>query len=85
MNSEFPFPAHTCTQTGTLRREKLKPVFTISVQSDVLEIKRKGEGGEEEGKVTWEARKKENHVFYLFLLLFGWVFVGGFSVSSPML
>lgn len=86
MNSEFPCPAHTCTHTrkqAYVGGRKLKPLFTIAVQSDVLEIKRKGEGGEEEGKVTWEGRKKENHVFYLFLLLFCKVFLWIFFSFQP--
>lgn len=85
MNSQFPSTKmsskHVHTHTSRHRSEKLNPFFTISVQSDVLEIKRKGDGGVEEGKLTWEGRKKERHVFYLFLLFFVGFFF--FSLQFP--
>lgn len=71
----FECPANHARVHSHKKLKKPNPLFTISLQSDGLEIKRKGEGG----KITWEGRKKQSHVFHLILLFFfffglNWVF-----------
>lgn len=83
MNSEFLFikmsskHVQACIHTSTHRREKLKPLFTISVQSDVLEIRRKGEGGRGGGENHMGGKKKRKPRF-LSLPTFGGGGWGGF-------
>lgn len=79
----FECPANHARVHSHKKLKKPNPLFTISLQSDGLEIKRKGEGG----KITWEGRKKQSHVFYLILVFLGfffWVELGVFLLFPAL-
>lgn len=61
MSSEY---THACTHPSIHRNERFRnPLFTFSVQSDVLEIKRKGEGGRGGGENHMGVKEKRKPHF----------------------